>query len=274
MQALLQVSTWPVGVSTAAVVRPGQVVASAGDIHTRLRWASITKLATALAVMVAVEDGTIRLDTPAGPPGATVRHLLAHASGLPFEGQTPVSPPGRRRVYSNTGYVILAELLESVTGIGFETYLSEAVLQPLGLAATRLEGSAAAGLVGPCRDLAAFAQELLAPTLVAGPTFAAMTTVAFEGLGGILPGVGRMEPNDWGLGFELRDAKSPHWTGTRNSPGTFGHFGGSGSFLWVDPALGAACVSLSDREFGPWALQAWPVVSDAVIEELSGGLPA
>jgi CubicO group peptidase (beta-lactamase class C family) len=49
-----------------------------------------------------------------------------------------------------------------------------------------------------------------------------------------------MDPNDWGLGFELRDTKEPHWTGTRNSPRTYGHFGGSGSFLWLDPEPGDA----------------------------------
>jgi CubicO group peptidase (beta-lactamase class C family) len=78
-----------------------------------------------------------------------------------------------------------------------------------------------------------------------------------------------MDPNDWGLGFELRDAKSPHWTGTRNSPETFGHFGGSGSFLWIDPAPGVALMSIGDLDFGDWALEAWPRLSDAVLAELT-----
>jgi CubicO group peptidase (beta-lactamase class C family) len=93
--------------------------------------------------------------------------------------------------------------------------------------------------------------------------------VQFAGLSGVLPGFGRWDPNDWGLGFELKDAKQPHWTGSRNSPRTFGHFGGSGTFLWVDPELDAALMCLSDREFDDWALEAWPVLSDAVIAELS-----
>jgi len=90
--------------------------------------------------------------------------------------------------------------------------------------------------------------------------------VAFPGLRGVLPGVGRMDPCDWGLGFEIRGRKSPHWTGSRNSPATFGHFGRSGTFLWVDPEAGLALVGLTDREFGPWALDAWPALSDAVLE--------
>ena len=82
-------------------------------------------------------------------------------------------------------------------------------------------------------DLARFAAELRAPTLTA--TLDDATRVAFPGLDGILPGFGRQKPNDWGLGFEIRDGKSPHWTGAHSSPRTFGHFGQSGTFLWVDP---------------------------------------
>ena len=43
------------------------------------------------------------------PPGSTVRHLLAHASGLPFKGLVPIAPPGRRRIYSNEGFAVLGE---------------------------------------------------------------------------------------------------------------------------------------------------------------------
>ena len=94
---------------------------------------------------------------------------------------------------------------------------------------------------------------------------AAATRTAFPGLSGVLPGFGHQDPNDWGLGFEIRDEKKPHWTGSRNSPGTFGHFGRSGSFLWVDHEAALACACLSDREFGPWAASAWPTLSDDVL---------
>ena len=130
------------------------------------------------------------------------------------------------------------------------------------------------GLHGPLDDLVRLAAELLRPTLVCGPLFAEATTVAFPGLKGVLPGVGAFDPLDWGLGFELRDAKTPHWTGERNSPATFGHFGGSGTFLWVDPGAGLALAVLTDREFGPWALEAWPALSDAVLEASGADLIA
>jgi CubicO group peptidase (beta-lactamase class C family) len=86
----------------------------------------------------------------------------------------------------------------------------------------------------------------------------------------VLPGYGRHDPNDWGLGFELRDHKHPHWTGSRNSPRTFGHFGRTGTFLWVDPDAGLALAVLTDRDFGDWAIDAWPVLADAVLAEFDG----
>jgi CubicO group peptidase (beta-lactamase class C family) len=98
----------------------------------------------------------------------------------------------------------------------------------------------------------------------------AATSVVFPGLAGVLPGVGPFDPLDWGLGFELRDSKVPHWTGSRNSPRTFGHFGGSGAFLWVDPAIDRALAFLTDRAYGPWALEVWPALSDAVIAVSAG----
>jgi CubicO group peptidase (beta-lactamase class C family) len=56
--------------------------------------------------------------------------------------------------------------------------------------------------------------------------------------------------------------------GSRNSERTFGHFGGSGTFLWIDPSVGAACACLTDLDFGDWAEDAWPRLSDAVLAEL------
>ena len=61
------------------------------------------------------------------------------------------------------------------------------------------------------------ASELLVPERISAATLAQAASVQFPGLGGVLPGFGRYEPNDWGLGFELRDAKGPHWTGAANS---------------------------------------------------------
>lgn len=265
MRALEAIDGWGAEHAAAGVVRRAEVVAAHGPADHVFRWASVTKLVTASAVLVAAEEGIVELDEPAGPEGSTVRHLLAHASGLPFEGDDPIGRPGERRIYSNTGYEALGRFVADRADMPFAEYLRAAILEPLGMERSELRGSPAAELHGPLPDLLAFARELLAPSFVAPETFAEATGVAFPGLDGVLPGIGRQEPLDWGLGFELKGAKRPHWTGERNSPGTFGHFGGSGTFLWVDPEAGVALGCLTDREFDRWALEAWPALSDAVL---------
>ncbi len=262
IDALVEAAGWPAAVGWTTEGRNE----SAGPVKTAFPWASVTKILTSLALWVAVEEGTVAWDDPIGPPGATLAHVLAHASGLAPDSDDVLAAPGRRRIYSNRGFELAAAHLSSRARMGFDEYLTAGVIEPLGLMATRLEGSAASGASGSLTDLLAVGRELLVPTLVSTETHAHVSTVSFPGLAGILPGFGRQDPNDWGLGVEVRDSKRPHWTGTLNSPGTFGHFGQSGSFLWVDPALGLALASLSGRPFGAWAAQAWPELSDRVIQ--------
>ena len=266
---LATIDTWAAAHAAAAVVGPAGVRASHGPADHRFRWASVTKLVTALAVLTAVDEGVIDLDEPAGPPGSTVRHLLAHASGLPFDSPTPVARPASTRIYSNPGFDVLGDLLAARDETTIADSLDIRVLQPLGMTATVLRERASQGLHGPLEDVTRFAGELLRPTLIPARRLAEATSVAFPGLAGVLPGVGRFDPLDWGLGFELRDDKDPHWTGRTNSPRTFGHFGGAGTFLWVDPAADVALVCLTDREYGPWAQDAWPPLSDAVLAAIS-----
>ncbi|RLK59719.1 serine hydrolase domain-containing protein [Actinokineospora cianjurensis] len=268
MRSLDVVAGWPVDNAAAAVVSAdGVVLGSTGDQGRRFPLASVTKPLTAYAVLVAVEEGALEWDQQAGP--ATVRHLIAHTSGLAFDSTTQQAEPGTRRIYSNTGFDVLAEAVHQATGIPFARYLTEAVFEPLGMVDSELQGPAGSGAVSTCADLTRFAAELQAPTLVAEETLAEATTVAFPGLNGVLPGYGMQKPNDWGLGFELRDGKSPHWTGQRSSPRTFGHFGQSGTFLWVDPDAGVAAVAVTDRPFGEWAIQSWPPFTDGVLAELA-----
>ena len=255
---------WAATVATAVVDADG-LVASRGPLDAALPWASVTKLLTAYTVLVGVRRGVVTLDDAAGPPGSTIRHLLAHASGWAFDEPLVLSAPGRTRIYSNAGFDALAVVLAAAAGRPFPVLLREWVLDPLGMDATRLVDRPSSGMVGPLSDLAAFALELLQPRLLTPAELAAATTVAFPGLRGVLPGVGLQDPNDWGLGFELRDGKAPHWTGQGNSPSTFGHFGASGTFLWVDPEARLALACLTNRAFGPWALDAWPPFSDSVL---------
>jgi CubicO group peptidase (beta-lactamase class C family) len=273
MGALDPVGSWPVGAGAAAVVGPdGTVLETYGDQTAVFPLASVTKPLVALSVLVAVEEGAFGLDDPAGPEGSTVRHLLAHASGLAPDQDIVVAKPGTRRIYSNAGFDVLGDHLAAVTGIGCADYLRQALSEPLGLTGTALVGPPHAGGESTVRDLALVAAELLRPGRLLHPsTVAALATVQFPGLSGVVPGYGRQQDNDWGLGFEIRDAKSPHWTGRGNHPSAYGHFGRSGTFVWVDPVARLGLVVLTDTEFEQWAKDAWPPLADAVLDAYGAG---
>lgn len=260
---------WPAPTVAAVVTDRAGVALARGPLHEPFALASVTKAIVAYACLVAVEEGTLDLDAPAGPEGSTVRHLLAHASGLAPDREERAAPPGTRRIYSNAGFEVLGRTLAAASGISVASYVEEGVARPLGMASTRLEGSPAHGASACAADLAAFGRELLAPTLVTAATLAEATTPQFAALAGVLPGFGRQDPNPWGLGLEVRGRKSPHWTGRRSSTGTFGHFGRAGAFLWVDGVAGLACAVVTDLEFGPWAVESWPAFTDAVLDELA-----
>jgi CubicO group peptidase (beta-lactamase class C family) len=172
-------------------------------------------------------------------------------------------------VYSNVGIEIAAELVEAAVRMPFAAYLHEAVAEPLGLTGTKLAGSPARDGVSTVADLAKVMQTLIAPQVFGRflhhTTLLDATTVQYPGLRGVLPGFGPQDPNDWGLGFEIRNGKHPHWTGTMNSPSTYGHFGQSGTMFWIDPFAGVGLVALTDRAFGDWAREEWPKLSDAVV---------
>ena len=273
MSALHLVTSWPVDHVAAAIVTD-RGVERIGDAERLYRLASLSKPITAWAVMVAVEEGVIELDAPlrfaTAPTGATMRHLLSHAAGFGFDGASPIAAVAQRRMYSNTGIERAADELAATAEMSFEQYLSEAVLQPLGMRATALKGSPAHAIWSTLDDTARFVDEMRHPTLLAPETHADVVRSQFPELAGIVPDVGRFDPCSWGLGVEIHGAKSPHWMGRANSAATFGHFGGAGTMMWVDPVADVGVVALTDRRFDEWsaeALQLWPQFSDAVLSD-------
>ncbi len=276
MRALELVTGWPVPNAAAAVVAAdGTVVATIGDIDRSFRLASLSKVAVGWVTMVAVEEGSLSLDDPAGQPGCTVRHLLAHAGGYPTDGAEPIARAGRHRIYSNRGIELAADEVARRSEMTFPTYLDDGLLGPLGMANTRLEGSPAHAVFSTVRDVASFLAELQRPQLVSPASAVESVTVQYPDLSGIVPGVGRFDPCPWGLGIEIRGEKSPHWTGTMNSSATFGHFGGAGTMMWVDPTAGCGVVALTDRQFADWpdATATWREFSDVLVAEIAGGGP-
>jgi CubicO group peptidase (beta-lactamase class C family) len=267
VEALRQIERWPAPLAAAGVVTAAGEVHVHGAAEAVFPLASVSKPVTALALLVAAEEGVVDLDEAAGPPGSTVRHLLAHASGLPFEGTGPIAPPGRRRIYSNVGFRVLGEHLALQAEMSFGDYVRAAVVEPLGIGLDPY-GHPGAGMHATLGDVLTVAGQLLAPTVVVRETLEEMTVVHFPGLVGVLPDYGRFDPLDWGLGIQLATPR-PTWMGSRVSAHAFGHFGGAGTFLWVDPEIGVACAALTNRAFGDWAKEAWPALSDAVLAELA-----
>ena len=291
--------SFPVAVVASELDADGRTrtLIEAGEVDEIFPFASVTKPIVAWSALVAVERGLLDLEAPAGAgtahgsagagtahgsagagtahgsagagtavlPGATVRHLLAHASGIAFDSDAVLAAPGTRRIYSNRGIELLDERLEEATATPLETWVETTVLEPLGMSSVLVPGSPAHSGEGSARDLAVFARELAAPRLVGADLAAEATSVAFPGLDGVLPGYGRQAPNDFGLGVEVRGRKHPHWTGTANSPATFGHFGQSGSFIWVDPVARRQAVFLGAQPFRRAHVTQWPELSDQIL---------
>ncbi|MGA1426533.1 MAG: serine hydrolase domain-containing protein [Ilumatobacteraceae bacterium] len=268
MQAFELLADWPVDNVAAAIIDRGGEIHLHGDESREFRLASVTKVITAWAVLIACEEGTVSLTDAVGQEGCTVRHLLAHAGGYPFEGEAPVGVPGARRIYSNTGYEMLAAHLEARSEMPFWEYVEGSVFDPLGIVAASQTGSSAKDARLDIVSLSLFLAEIRRPRLLARETFTEAVTPQFDDLEGIVPGIGRFDPCPWGLGPEIHGIKHPHWMSPNNSAATYGHFGGSGTFVWVDPIADVACAVLTDREFDQWALTHWPEFSSAVLRDV------
>lgn len=263
MNPFEQARTWPVDRHAVAVL--SESATSIDGDSGAFELASVAKLFAAVTAMIAIEEGSLDLDAPAGPPGSTVRHLLAHASGVAFDSERSIAAVGARRIYSNVGIEMYADHLADSTGMPYAEYLRLGVLEPLGMSHTVLYGSPAHGMRSTIRDMAALARELRTPSLVGEETSKEARQPVFPELAGVLPGIGRFDPNPFGLAIEVKGGKEPHWSGRRTSPETYGHFGGAGTFLWVDPRARVAAVGLTDRPFDSWAMRVWPPFGDLVV---------
>lgn len=249
---------WPAGSAASLLaLRDGvvEVVASEGDATSSFEWASVSKLAVALAVGVEKDWRFIDFDLPIGPQNSTAAHLLSHSSGVGIDATAPLQPLGHKRVYSSYGYDLLIERIAKERD-PFE-WLKDRCLSPLGIADVTNEGSLAAGLRGSLASLQALTTAWLRGDLLSPQTFATMKTPYLAHLDGVVPGFGSFSPCPWGLGPEIKGTKD-HWMGTAWSPRSYGHFGKSGAMILVDPDEKVALCALSAEPFGPWAQERWP----------------
>ncbi|MFP7696383.1 serine hydrolase domain-containing protein [Trueperella sp. LYQ143] len=233
-----------------------------GDVDRWYPYMSVTKPIAAWAVLVAVYKGYLRLDDPAGPPGSTFRHLLAHASGLPPAHGEPIARPGRRRIYSNYGYDVLAHEVQQRIGMNIHDWISRSVFAPLGMDAVECRGSIAYSARGTADSLMRFGLEILNPTCIPAELAEEACTVQFPKIAGITPGYGSSSDNPWGLGFSIRNPDHPHWTGPSFSDRVVGHFGMSGSFIYVDLIARKAGVFLGEKEFCSEHIRLWPALTN------------
>ena len=279
-EILATIDEWDPDIVAAGILAGDDVRITHGPVDERLPVASLTKPIAAWGVLVASTQGLVHLDEPVTVEGAeradtagskiTIRHLLAHASGLPTESDGPVAAVGARRVYSNWGYDVLGEVVAERAGEPFAEFLDHEIFEPLGMASSDLDGSPSRAITSTVADMLAFADELRRPQLISAELHAEATSIAFDELDGVLPGFGRQRPNPWGLGVEIRGTKHPHWAGRNVDARSFGHFGQSGSFVIVDPTRDLACVSLADLAFGRWAARSWPTLIDAIVDAIDG----
>ncbi|WP_404473808.1 serine hydrolase domain-containing protein [Microbacterium aerolatum] len=247
------------------VTGPEQILAVQGDPHAALALASVSKPISAWGVLVAVERGLVDLDEPAGPEGSTLLNLLDHTSGLPFEGEQPQAAPGTRRIYSNVGFDALGAHVSEAVGASFAEWMAHEVTGPLGMRDIDVTGRPSAGYRASIDDLMRFGREVLRPALIPVELRDLALMVSRQGLRGVVPGYGSFDDNQWGLGFELKGTKSPHWLSDAMPPETAGHFGGQGSFLFIDRSRDLAAAFLSGVAFGEEHKRIWPPLTEEIV---------
>lgn len=296
--------------------------------------ASLTKImVTTTAVMKLYEDGELSLDDPvskyvpefnaADRSDITIRHLLLHTSGLPafrnyvdklrtrtellraIRNEPLENNPGEQYVYSDLGFILLAEIVEEITGQRIDRYIRNNFYYPMGMNAAHfnpsnlgrwmsnrippteiddiygrgivqglahderaffMDGVAGhAGLFGSARDLAVWAQMLLNKGYYTGKRYIKPETVELF--------TGHRSPlNQRGFGF---DRKSHNYSsaGTLTGDRTFGHTGFTGTSIWIDPDANMAIILLTNRSFpyrsyGSGIRYIRPEIADAVMRSL------
>jgi uncharacterized protein YbbC (DUF1343 family) len=272
-------------------------------IDTVFDLASLTKpIATATSVMILVQQGKIDIHAPVasylpefaanGKDEITVKHLLTHTGGLIADNSIedyagtpeeafgkiynlkPTAEPGREFIYSDVGFLVLAQIVKAVSGKDVHEFSQESLFQPLGMSETGylpsdpLKARAAvteqrdgqwmqgevhdprayalggiaghAGLFSTANDLARYAVMMLNHgqlgdvELLNPDTFTLMTTAV------------EIPRGRRALGWDVRTGYSSN-RGDLMSSKAFGHGGFTGTGIWIDPAQNLFVIFLSNR---------------------------
>jgi CubicO group peptidase (beta-lactamase class C family) len=261
------VQGWP---GAAAVVlfrlKDGNVerIDEEGDLSAVRAWASVSKMAVALAFGVEVDWDLHQFTQNFGPHGATLANLLSHSSGLGFEVGDPSVPIATKRVYSNAGFDHAVDFVLKDDDAAH--WLEDRIFLPLGMESTYLRGRPCADVHGSTEDMVTLGVAWLRPDGVSAQTRDRQIKAYLPELNGIVPGFGRFSPCPWGLGPELRGNKE-HWMGDWPAE-SFGHFGQSGTMLLLNADEQIGLAATTTQPFGPWAVQLWPTWTSAMRQRI------
>ena len=287
--------------------------------------ASITKPVTYMAALQLVEQGLLNLTDPVmryipefaahHKEDTLVLHLFTHTSGMPdmlpdnellrqqhaplekfVEGAIAAMPlfaPGTDYRYQSMGTLIVAELVQRISGMTIHDYLRRHVFRPLemdssGLGSKELEperivrvevpesqinsdfgwnsrywqelGAPWGGMFSSPEDVAILCQTLLQGgrlgdvRLLSPATVQRMTTNRLQEQPGLPESVRRTRP--WGLGWGLNSSGTSSSWGDLLGPSVFGHTGATGTLCWIDPEREGFCLLLTTgiRSKAPWRL--------------------
>lgn len=292
--------------------------------HTRFLTFSITKVVTAACILKLHDHGFLDIDKPVasywpefsskGKEAVTVRQVLLHQSGFSnkrivnqmlhitnwqkltrdIAGQKPEFEPGSKSVYQllNFGF-ILGELVNRITGIPIDQYLSEQFIAPMGLDDTsmryryedqqlnaELSSSTlqdkilvrafnskkvrkalipAASLYSTARDLAVFFQMLLNYgrygdiQYLENETVSSATSLNFEGYDHSLGRIIRFGQGFFLGGEHQLHSELPDGMGKGSSRDTFGHYGQRTSVVWADRRTQTVMAFLCNRALSSFA---------------------
>jgi CubicO group peptidase (beta-lactamase class C family) len=287
--------------------------------------ASVTKPFIYMAALRLVERGKLNLSdrvtryipefTGGGKEDAQVLHFFTHTSGLPDElpnnaelrrKQSPFKlfvegaikaellfKPGTRYSYASCGTILVAEIIQRLSGQSIREFVKREIIDPLGLKSTGLGsqgfgaerlvravvpdyqtdkdadwnstywrefGSPAGGMFSTPEDVAVICSLMLGGgtwngvKLLSPATVRMMTSNRLDDMPDMPEPMRRTQP--WGLGWRLNPAGTPESWGDLLDRRVFGHTGSVGNLVWIDPQTKGFCILLSNylRARAPWRL--------------------
>ena len=260
---LRAIDDWQCG-HVAAVVT-GRADAARGDEAHRFEWASVSKLATALATLVAAEEGIVDLDEPAGPPGRPSATFWRMHQGCPSIRPADL-PAGPSAHLLNYGFDVAAALVAERAEMAFPTYFAH-VWAGTGMS---LEGSAGSGVSGTIADLAVLARSSRRRSESLPRRSPRRRQCSSRASTECCPASAARTRTTGGSASSC-ETGSRRTGPARSTRAAFGPSDGAARSFGSTRRPGSRSASSRPRRFGNWAVDAWPALSDAVLRELSVG---